>query len=381
MTGDIKLGRVAGFPLSMNWSVLVVASLLTWSLATRSFPSDAPGHSDGTYWMVGVTAAAIFFVSLLAHELAHALVAHKAGVAVEGLTLWLFGGVASLAGESPSARADFRIAAAGPATSLALAAGFAAVAGGLQLVGVAHIAVVAASWLAGINLMLGVFNLIPGAPLDGGRILRAYLWHRHGDRARAAVTAARAGMVVGYGLIGVGLLEFLAGAAIGGLWLVLIGWFILGAARAEQASTVTRDALDGLRVSDVMSPRPVVAPAWITVAEFIERYLFGSRHSAFPVEESDGTIVGLVTLTQLRGVPADERNRALIRDVAIALEDIAEAAPDDPLLALLERLTPQAGQRALIFDHGALAGIVTPTDVARAAQHARLRRGSQLTTP
>ena len=208
----------------------------------------------------GVAAAAIFFVSLLAYQLAHALVAHKAGVEVKGLTLWLFGGVASLGGESPTPRADFRIAAAGPATSLGLAAGFAAVAGGLQLIGVAHIVVVAASWLSGINLMLGVFNLVPGAPLDGGRILRAFLWRRHGDRVRAAVTAARAGTVVGYGLIGLGLVEFLAGASVGGLWLVFIGWFILAAARAEEADTLTRDALGGLRVTDVMSPRPVVAP-------------------------------------------------------------------------------------------------------------------------
>ena len=381
MSGDIKLGRIAGFPLSMNWSVLVIASLLTWSLATGSFPSDAPGHSNVTYWVVGLGAATVFFGSLLAHELAHALVARGAGVEVKGLTLWLFGGVASLGGESPTPRADFRIAAAGPATSLGLAAGFAAVAGGLQLIGVAHIVVVAASWLSGINLMLGVFNLIPGAPLDGGRILRAFLWHRHGDRVRAAVTAARAGAVVGYGLIGFGLIEFLAGAGIAGLWLVFIGWFILGAARAEQAGTLASNALSGLRVSDVMSPRPVVAPGWITVGEFIERYLFGSRHSAYPVEGPDGTIVGLVTLAQLRGVAPGDRDRTRVGDIAVPRDDIAVAGPDDPLLALLERLTPQAGERALVFDHGALVGIVTAADVARAAQLAGLRRESQLTAP
>lgn len=381
MSGDIKLGSVAGFPLAMNWSVLVIAWLLTWSLATGSFPYDAPGHAEATYWVVGFAAAVVFFGSLLAHELAHALVARSAGIEVKGLTLWLFGGVASLGGESPTPRADFRIAVAGPATSLGLAAGFAALASGLQLIGVAHILVVAARWLSGINLILGVFNLIPGAPLDGGRILRSILWRRHGDRVRAAVTATRAGTVVGYGLIGLGLVEFLAGASVGGLWLVFIGWFILGAARAEEADTLTRDALGGLRVTEVMSPRPVVAPGWITVGEFIERYLFGSRHSAYPVEGSEGTIAGLVTLAQVRGLPPGERDSTRVVDIAVALGDVAVAAPGDSLVLLIERLTQDSGGRALVFDHGELVGIVTATDIARATQLRDLRGDSHLAAP
>lgn len=381
MADDIKLGRVAGFPLAMNWSVLLIAWLLTWSLATGSFPYDAPGHSPSTYWITGLVAALVFFASLLAHELAHAVVARRAGVEVKGLTLWLFGGVATLGGEPPTPRADFRIAAAGPATSLGLAAAFGLVAGGLDVLGVAHLAVVAARWLAGINLMLGLFNLIPGAPLDGGRLLRAFLWRRHGDRVRAAVTAARAGATVGYGLIGLGLLQFLAGASVGGLWLVFIGWFVLGAARAEEAAVLTRDALGGLRVADVMTPRPVVAPGSITVRDFIERYLLGSPHSAYPVEGPGGGIVGLVTLAQLRGVPAAARDETTVVDIAVPLTDVPVAAPDDALVPLLERLTGQTGGRALVFDHGALVGIVTPTDIARATELRDLRDGNHLRTP
>lgn len=379
MGDDIKLGRIAGFPLAMNWSVLVIAWLLTWGLATGSFPHDAPGHSEGTYWLAGLAAAAVFFASLLTHELAHAVVARRHGVEVKGLTLWLFGGVASLGGESPTPRADFRIAAAGPATSLALAAGFGLLAAGLDVLGVAHLVVVAARWLSGINLMLGVFNLVPGAPLDGGRLLRAFLWRRHGDWVRAAVTAARAGAVVAYALIGFGLLEFLAGASVGGLWLVFIGWFILGAARAEETHVLTRHALGGLQVADVMTPRPTVAPGWITVGEFIERYLLGSRHSAYPVEALDGSVVGLITLAQLRQVPQAERNTTRLVDVVIPLREIPIAAPDDSLVALLDRLTPHTGGRALVFTHEQLVGILTPTDVARAAEARGLRSGSDVT--
>ncbi len=239
MNDDIKLGRLAGFPLAMNWSVVIIAGLLTWSLATTSFPHHAAGHTELTYWLIGFGTAVVFFASLVAHELAHALVARHHEVEVTGLTLWLFGGVAHLASEPSTPRADFRIAIAGPATSLGLAVGFQLVALGAQALGIAHLLVEAATWLAGINLMLGLFNLLPGAPLDGGRILRAFLWRRHGDWPRATVFAARAGSIVAWVLIGFGVLEFFAGTSMGGLWLVFIGWFVLSAARAEEAEAVT----------------------------------------------------------------------------------------------------------------------------------------------
>src|SRR5262249_44939160 len=163
-------------------------------------------------WLAGLCGAVVLLASLLAHELAHALVARRAGVPVSGVTLWLFGGVTTLGGEAKTARTDFRIAGSGPATSLALAAVFGAVAAGLGTLGVSHIVVGVAWWLSGINLLLGVFNLLPGAPLDGGQIVRAYLWRRHGDKVRAAIGAARAGRIVAFILIALGLLQFLVGS-------------------------------------------------------------------------------------------------------------------------------------------------------------------------
>ena len=194
MDGGIPLGRVAGFALSVDWSVLVILWLFTWSLAA-TLPDTAPGHPSNVYWLAGIVGAVVLLASLLAHELTHAIVARREGVKVLGMKLWLFGGIARLGGEAKTPRAEFRIAASGPAMSLALAAIFAGAAAALRAVGTGDVVVAVTWWLAGINLILGLFNLLPGAPLDGGRILRAYLWRRHGDAVRAAVGAARAGRV------------------------------------------------------------------------------------------------------------------------------------------------------------------------------------------
>src|SRR5574337_1129521 len=245
MGETIVNGKVAGIQLRAHWSVLVVLWLFTWSLAS-TLPATAPGHSTLVYWLAGLGGAVALLASLVAHELMHAVSARRAGVEVSGITLWLFGGVTQLGDEAPTARAELRIAASGPAVSLGLAAVIAVLAGVLDVFGVAHVIVGVAWWLSSINLVLGLFNMLPGAPLDGGRILRAYLWQRHGDRVRAAVSAARGGRILAYALIALGLLQFLAGWLVGGVWMVFIGWFLLVAARTEESQVLTRQALTGV---------------------------------------------------------------------------------------------------------------------------------------
>jgi len=373
----IPLGRVAGFPVKVHWSVLVILWLFTWSLAS-TLPSAVKGYSTAAYWLAGACGALMLLASLLAHELAHAIVARRMGVAVGSVTLWLFGGVTTLEGEAKTPKAAFRIAIAGPATSLALAAMFGGLVAVLRSVGAAPIVVAVASWLAVINLLLGLFNLLPGAPLDGGRVLRAYLWRRNGDPVRAGIGAAHAGRVVAFVLIALGLAEFVAGGVVGGVWLAFIGWFIFAASREEETRITTQQLFAGMRVSDAMTARPHTAPGWITVDDFIHRYVLGDRHSAYPVADRNGSIVGLVTLSQLRDVAPGRRGTTSVADIALPLDAVPTAGPQEPLTGLLERMAPVGPRsRALVIDGGDVVGIITPSDLTRLMDVYRLSQPGQ----
>jgi CBS domain-containing protein len=205
-------------------------------------------------------------------------------------------------------------------------------------------------------------------------VLRAWLWRRHGDPTRAAVGAARAGRTLAFVLIAFGLLEFLAGAMVAGVWLAFIGWFIFTAAHTDEAAALTQSALTGVRVGEAMTPNPHTAPAWITVQDFIERYLLGDRHSAYPVKDRNGSISGLITLTQLRQVEPGNRSTTLVGDVAVPLSSVPIATPDESVTALLERLASSQGNRALVVDGACVVGIVTPSDLTRLVDVYRLAK-------
>ena len=373
MQDSIRIGRIGGIPIGINWSVFVVAWLITWSLASFRFPDAYPGHSPSAYWLTGAVTAAIFLTSLLAHELGHSLLARRHGVQVEGITLWLLGGVAKLRSEPTSPQADLRIAAVGPAVSFALGAIFAVFALALGAMGAPELVTGALGWLAFINVLLAVFNLMPAAPLDGGRVLRALVWRRTGNQLRAAITAARAGRAFGYGLVGLGLFGFALGAGIGGLWFVFLGWFLLSAARAEELDATTRGALAGVRVRDVMSPDPLVAPGWLTIDAFLHEHVLQHRFSAFPIEDFEGRLVGLVTLARLKAVPPEQRSTIRVAEVACPLPQVPRGTPDEPLVELLGRMAGCSDRRALVFDGDRLVGIVTPSDVQHALEVAQVR--------
>jgi Zn-dependent protease/CBS domain-containing protein len=379
MNENISLGRIFGIHVGFNWSLLVVAALIAWSLATGILPSAAPGQTSGAYWTAGVVSAFVFLASLLAHELAHSVVAVRRGVKVEGITLWLFGGVSRFSSETNSPGAQALITFVGPLTSLVLGAVFyflsVAVGGGRGLVPVTL------AWLGYINLSLGVFNLVPAFPLDGGRLLQSLIWLRTGDRLRATRIAARIGMGFAYLLIAYGLATFLvAGSLIGGIWSVFLGWFLLSAARSEETGGMIRQALSGISVREVMTPNPVQAPDNITVEDALHGYVLASRHSTFPTHDAAGRLSGLLTLTALKNVTPEARATTLVKDVSCPLDKVSTAGPADPVTNLLSASNGCSEGRTLVVDGGRLVGIISPSDINRLLQRSLAGR-SQVAAP
>jgi Zn-dependent protease/CBS domain-containing protein len=374
MNETLRLGHVAGVRIGVNWTVLVIFTLVLLGLAGGRFPLTHPGHEPWAYAVAGTVAAVAFFLSLLAHELSHAVVAQRHGIEVDGIVLWLFGGVARLRSEAQDPETDLKVAGVGPLVSLALGAGFGAltlIAAGL---GIGGLPLAVLGWLALINVILAVFNLVPATPLDGGRLLRAWLWKRRGDRLSAVVSAARAGRAFGFGLVGLGLVSLLVLPGLGGLWFVLIGWFIANAAGAEEQYAVANESLAGLRAHDVMTADPITVPAGLSVAQLLDQYALRHRCSAFPVLGPDGRLLGLVTLNQVRELAPDRRGATSIDRIARPAAEVPLVEAQRQLPAVLDLMRDAADGRVLVHDGtGRLVGIISPTDVTRFVEISQLR--------
>jgi len=367
MGQTFSLGRIFGIRVGVNWSVLAIVALLAYGLAVGEFPAAAPRHPVAEYVVAAVLTAVAYMGSLLAHELAHSLVARRNGLQVEGITLWLLGGVSQFQGEVKDPGAEVRVAGAGPLVSLLLGGAFLLLAWLVHAAGVHGVVVAALAWLGGINVLLAVFNVIPAAPLDGGRLLRAVLWKITGDRLKAAVWSARSGQVFGWALVVIAAYLVLVRRDYSWLWFALLGWFLISAATAEGQQAVLQSQLRTVAVRQIMTPDPVTVPASVTVAQFLTDYLPWHRHSAFPVV-ADGQTVGLVTVHRVNQVPAGERGQTTLGDVACPLPEVAQATPDEPVADVLPRLNACSERRALVFTDGHLAGIVSPADISRALE-------------
>ena len=377
MNENLSLGRIAGIHVGLNWSLLVVAALIAWSIATGILPAAVPGQTATAYWTAGLVSAFVYLASLLAHELAHSIVARRRGVKVEGITLWLFGGVSRFSTESSSPGAQALITFVGPLTSLLLGALFLLVS--IAVGGGANPGLVPASlaWLGYINLLLGVFNLLPAFPLDGGRILQSLIWLRNRDRLRATKIAARIGMAFAFLFIAYGLITlFAAGSLIGGIWAVFLGWFLLSAARAEEAGGLIRQALAGVKVADVMTPDPVQAPDDISVEEALHGYVLTSRHSTFPTHDPGGRLSGLLTMAALKKVAPDARAATLIKAITCPLDQVTTASPADPVTNLLGAPDGCSEGRTLVVDNGRLVGIISSSDISRLLQRSLAGRAA-----
>jgi len=377
MGGSLGLGRIAGVRVQVHWSVLVIVALIAWGLSVGALPSAYPGYPTGGYVLAGTVAAVVFMVGLLAHEVSHSVVARRNGIDVDSITLWLFGGVAQLKGQPGDPGTELKVAGVGPLVSLLVGVLFGALAWAGGALGLSRLAVGTLAWLAAINVLLAVFNVLPAAPLDGGRLLKAALWRWRGDQQWATVTSARAGRVLGVALIALGLWQLFATGDLSALWLALVGWFVAGAATVEEQRARTDAALAGVPVRAVMTPDPETVGPDLTVDELVEHLLLSRRHSSYPLVE-DGRLTGLVTLGRLKAVPAPRRSATRLGDIAYPLDEVPVAGPDEPVPALMERVGRAADGRVLVLQDGHLVGIVSPSDLTRLIERAGLRgRGSE----
>lgn len=361
MTPTIRIGRLFGIDIGFNWSLIFIFALVAWTLATNVLPVGAPGHASVSYWGTAIAGAVLFYVCLLVHEMSHALVARRKGVKVAGITLWLFGGVSRLDGEPESAAAEALIAGVGPAASFVLAL----IALGLTLITSDALLANLFGWLTFVNLALGLFNLVPAFPLDGGRLLSAFLWWRSGSRQRGVHNAVRVGRVFAYLMIAGGALELFFGGVVNGIWIAFIGWFLLSAAASEEAGTTIQSLLKSVPVSAAMTSPVVILPDWVTVEQFLESVAPNHPFTTYPIHEASGKLTGVVRLGDLVRIPVGERGTRHLIQSARPISEVPTTTPRENLAAMIRRVGSGLDQRVLVFDGGQLVGIVSPADIAR----------------
>ena len=371
MFGSIRLGTILGIPVGVNWTVFLIAWLIAFSLASQLLPAQVPGLADAAYWVAAAAAAALFFVSLLAHELSHAIVARREGMTVSGITLWLLGGVAKMDGDSRTPGAEARIAGVGPLTSFLLAVAFGVGAIALSAAPASDatsLAVAAAGWLSLVNFVLAVFNLLPGAPLDGGRIARALFWRWRRDKLQATRWSTGLGQFFGYGLAGIGVFR-VVGGDLGGLWFLLLGLFLTAAAGAERRSVELFEAIRGVSVREIMTRDPLRAPASLTADTFLLAAMSESRASTWLVTGPGGVVTGLLGLERLRTVRGDARRTTRIGELAEPIGTAPMVYADEQVIDVLKRF--EGRQNRAIVREREVRDDVTASDASRPASGSR----------
>jgi Zn-dependent protease/CBS domain-containing protein len=358
----IELFSLSGFKVSLDPSWFILAVLITWSLATSYFPFSYENLSKQTYWLMGVAGALGLFVSIVLHEFAHSWVARRDGLPMKGITLFIFGGVAEMTEEPPSPEVEFRVAIAGPIASLVISAAcFAMSLAGRQLPLPVPVTAVLA-YLALMNLVLVAFNAVPAFPLDGGRVLRSFLWRWKEDLRWATRVTSRIGGAFGLLLIGLGVVSVLNGNFIGGMWWFLIGIFLKGAAQSSYHRLLLRQVLEGEPVRLLMSAQPVSVDRSLSVRELVEDYVYRYHHKLFPVVDQ-GRLVGCITTRQIKQLPREEWERQSVGAIAEPCTDDNTVAPDEDAMKALARMGGSANSRLMVVEDGRLLGILALKDL------------------
>lgn len=382
LVGGIRIGRVLGVDLAVDWSLLIIFALIAFNLGFGVLPLWHPDWSVWLTWLIALTAAVSFFGSVFLHELSHAVAANAQGIPVRRITLFIFGGMAHMEAEPPSAKSELVMAIVGPITSIVIgvlatligvALASSALATGSMEVAVAEMGPVATLllWLGPVNLLLGVFNLVPGFPLDGGRVLRSILWSVTDDIVKATRWASNVGRGFAWFLIGVGVLmlfgatvPLFGGGLVQGLWLILIGWFLSNAARLSYEQVVVTGALEDVLVSDIMRTRTIAVTPETTVERLVRDYIMRTDQHAFPVMDGD-RLVGLVCLEDTRRVSHREWSNVQISRVMTPLSDLITLAPGDDAASALKTLADREVNQVPVIEDGQLRGLVRREDVMK----------------
>jgi Zn-dependent protease/CBS domain-containing protein len=376
-SNSVKIFSLMGFDVKLDPSWALIAALITWGLSREYFPHTVPGLTPQTYLIMALAAMLCFFASLLLHEMAHSVVARRYGIEIKGITLFIFGGVAELGREPDSAAAEFWVALAGPAMSFALSAGFWILTQvSLLTVGPALTEVLA--YLALINLILALFNLVPAFPLDGGRVLRAWLWNRSGDILSATETASKSGAVFGGLLMVIGVMSLFRGGLAAGLWYLMIGLFVLGSARASYQSQLAQAVFDGKTVAHLLTRDPVTVSPDMTIKSFINDVLL-KRHMTFVPVVEDGVILGHIDHHLIAGIDRENRATTRVGDVYAGLQKTDTVSPDLPLQDLMTRIAKTGQRKFLVLADHRLVGVITLSDLTRYLRMADMLRHDGVT--
>jgi Zn-dependent protease len=384
MGKDIPLGRIAGIKVGMNPTVLLLAGLYAWTLAAERIGSDhtgllraaQPGHIGRTYWIAGALGALLIFVSLLVHEVGHALVARDEGIGVRSMGLTMLGGVTRMESSPETAGAEFRVSVVGPLGSAAFGVALLCIAYVTPDTGVGGLSGEVLAWAGRLNLLLAAFNLIPATPLDGGKVLSSILWHRTGSQATAMTWSARAGIAVGGGLVGFGLWQLRRGAELG-LWLAIVGGFILLSAIREHQVAPLYGALSEVTVAETMSPAPPAAAEWSTIADFLRMTNPGPDQQAFPVVGADGRITGLLTAHAIRAVPPHQWESLQVGSLAFPVSRLTRLSPGEAVLPAVQKIEAGDVRIGIVTDaEGRVVGTLDNRVVNQVADRRRAGLGA-----
>lgn len=358
----ITLFKLLGFAVRVDLSWTIIAVLITWSLAKGFFPVYYKDLSQTTYWYMGVAGALGLFVSIIVHELSHSLVARRYGMMMRGITLFIFGGVAEMEEEPPSAKAEFLMAIAGPLVSFGLAVGFSSMAELGKHIGWPVPVIGVWGYLGLMNRILAIFNLIPAFPLDGGRVLRAVLWRWKGNLKQATRTASRLGGLFSMALILLGFINILGGRVIGGLWMFLIGIFLADAATSSYRQLMTRQALEGEPVQRFMEPNPVTVSPTISVAQLVEEYIYTYHFKMFPVVDH-GKLLGCVSTREVARIPRSEWEQYTVGNLIQPCSSTNTIGPRDDALKALASMSQTQNSRLMVVDGERLVGVIALKDL------------------